>query len=91
MNKTECKKYLRKAYNRTIAHGKDITPNTIAEELKKVVEDQTQKYVAYSKIAVRNMQNSANEVITLKDLLEEIDILPQIYTEISAIERAKNI
>lgn len=91
MNKSECKKYLRKAYKKVIVHGKDITPKNIEEDMKRILEEQGQEYIAYSKIAVRNIQNSANGTIDLKNLLGEIDILPQIYTKVMAIDRAKNI
>ena len=91
MNKTECKKILKKAYKQAIAHNKNTTPSSIEEEMKNVLKEHGLEYIAYSKIAINNMQNSANDIITLKDLLEEIDILPRIYTKRLAIEKSKNI
>lgn len=91
MNKADCKKYLKRAYKQSIIHNKSITPKNIEEEIKNAMLEQSVEYIAYSKIAINNMENSANDVITLKDLLEEIDILPKIYTKIAAIDRAKNL
>ncbi len=91
MNRTKCKKYLTKAYTHTIAQNKSITPENIEMEMKKVIEQENLEYIAYSKIAVYDMQNSANEMITLNDLLKEVDILPEVYTKMAAILRAKKI
>lgn len=91
MNKTECKKILKKAYRQAIAHNKSITPSSIEEEIKVVINEHSLEYIAYSKLAINNMQHSANDTITLKDLLAEIDILPRIYTKRLAIEKSKNI
>jgi len=91
MNKNECKKYLKKAYKQVIAHNKSITPKNIEDEMKKVIDEQGIEYIAYAKIAVDNMKTSANEVITIKDLINEIDVLPRIYTTLSAIKKAENL
>lgn len=91
MNKSDCKKYLKRAYKQIIAHNKSITSENIENEMKKVMEEQVLEYIAYSKIAVHNMQKSANEIITLKDLEGEIDVLPRIYTKIAAIKKAENL
>lgn len=37
------------------------------------------------------MKNRANSIITLNDLLGEIDFLPKIYTEYAAIEKAEKL
>lgn len=91
MNKVECKKYLRRAYKNAIAHNKSITPKNIEDEIRKVIEEANEEYIAYSKIAVSNMQNTANTIITLNDVLGEIDVLQQIYTEREAIQYAKKL
>ena len=83
MNKADCKKQLKKAYKQVIAQNKEITTNSIEEEMKKVMQEQMLEYIAYSKLA--------NEFITLKHLLEEIDILPKIYTKIKAIQISENL
>lgn len=86
MNKTECKKYLRRGYKKAIAHKKSITPKNIEDEMRNAMKEEAEGYIAYSKIAVRNMQECANDIITLKDLMNEIDILPTIYSERTAID-----
>lgn len=91
MNKAECKKFLRKAYKSAIAHNKSITPQNIEDEMKKVIEDEGKIYIAYAKIATYNMNTTANEIITLNDLMEEINFLPKIYTKFSAVKRARNL
>lgn len=91
MNKVECKKYLKRAYKQVIAHNKSITPRNIEDEMKSVIDEQRLEYIAFAKIAADNMQNCANEDITLRDLINEIDVLPRIYTTLSAIQKAENL
>lgn len=91
MNKNDCKKYLKKAYKQIIAQNKTITPQNIEDEMKKVINEQGLEYIAYSKIAVGNMLTSANSVITLNDLMSEIDVLPTIYTKRAAIDYSMKI
>lgn len=91
MNKADCKKQLKKVYKQVIAQNKEITTKSIEEEMKKVMQEQMLEYIAYSKLAVSTLKNSANEVITLKHLLEEIDVLPKIYTKIKAIQISENL
>lgn len=91
MNKNDCKKYLKKAYKQIIAQNKTITPQNIEDEMKKVINEQGLEYIAYSKIAVDNMLTSANSVITLNDLMSEIDVLPTIYTKRAAIDYSMKI
>lgn len=91
MNKADCKKQLKKAYKQVIAQNKEITTKSIEEEMKKVMQEQMLEYIAYSKLAVSTLKNSGNEVITLKHLLEEIDVLPKIYTKIKAIQISENL
>lgn len=91
MNKSNCKKYLRNAYRQIIANNKEITPENIENEMIKVINKEAKEYIAYAKIAVDNMKNSANSIITLNDLLGEIDFLPKIYTKYAAIEKAEKL
>lgn len=71
--------------------SKSITPSSIEEEIKVIINEYSLEYIAYSKLAINNMKHGANDTITLKDLLAEIDILPRIYTKRLAIEKSKNI
>lgn len=92
MNKLICKKYIKKAYNNLVLFNKDITEQNMEEEMKYVIDKDIEEYIAYSKIAVNNMKNSCLiDGIKLKSLLSEIDILPQIYTKVAAIEKAKKL
>lgn len=79
MNKQDCKKYIKRAYKNLINSNKEITPDNMEKEMIKEIKKQGSEYIAYSKIAVSNMLNSANSLITLNDLLEEIDVLVKIY------------
>ena len=79
MNKQDCKKYIKRAYKNLINSNKEITPDNIKKEMIKEIKKQGSEYIAYSKIAVSNMLNSANSTITLNDLLEEIEVLVKIY------------
>ncbi len=79
MNKQDCKKYIKRAYKNLINSNKEITPDNMEKEMIKEIKKQGSEYIAYSKIAVSNMLNSANSTITLNDLLEEIDVLVKIY------------
>ena len=79
MNKQDCKKYIKRAYKNLMNSNKEITPDNMEKEMIKEIKKQGSEYIAYSKIAVSNMLNSANSLITLNDLLEEIDVLVKIY------------
>ena len=79
MLKSQSKKYIKRAYKNLINSNKEITPDNMEKEMIKEIKKQGSEYIAYSKIAVSNMLNSANSTITLNDLLEEIDVLVKIY------------
>ena len=87
MNKQDCKKYIKRAYKNLINSNKEITPDTMEKEMIKEIKKQGSEYIAYSKIAVSNMLNSANSLITLNDLLEEIDVLVKIYPHTPKLNR----
>ena len=87
MNKQDCKKYIKRAYKNLINSNKEITPDNTEKEMIKEIKKQGSEYIAYSKIAVSNMLNSANSLITLNDLLEEIDVLVKIYPHTPKLNR----
>ena len=87
MNKQDCKKYIKRAYKNLINSNKEITPDNMEKEMIKEIKKQGSEYIAYSKIAVSNMLNSANSLITLNDLLEEIDVLVKIYAHTPKLNR----
>ena len=87
MNKQDCKKYIKRAYKNLINSNKEITPDNMEKEMIKEIKKQGSEYIAYSKIAVSNMLNSANSLITLNDLLEEIDVRVKIYPHTPKLNR----
>lgn len=87
MNKRDCKKYIKRAYKNLINSNKEITQDNMEKEMIKEIKKQGSEYIAYSKIAVSNMLNSANSLITLNDLLEEIDVLVKIYPHTPKLNR----
>lgn len=87
MNKQDCKKYIKRAYKNLINSNKEITPDNMEKEMIKEIKKQGSEYIAYSKIAVSNMLNSTNSLITLNDLLEEIDVLVKIYPHTPKLNR----
>lgn len=87
MNKQDCKKYIKRAYKNLINSNKEITPDNMEKEMIKEIKKQGSEYIAYSKIAVSNMLNSANSLLTLNDLLEEIDVLVKIYPHTPKLNR----
>lgn len=80
MNKTECKKYLRKAFNNIKKQNKTITIENLEREMNKIIEIDSNIYIDYSKIALKNLLAAPNE-ITAQNLTEQIDIIQKIYTE----------
>ena len=80
MNKTECKKYLRKAFNNIKKQNKSITIENLEREMNKIIEIDSNIYIDYSKIALKNLLAAPNE-ITAQNLTEQIDIIQKIYTE----------
>lgn len=80
MNKTECKKYLRRAFNNIKKQNKSLTPDNLEIEMKKIIEIDANIYIDYSKIALKNLLIAPNEV-TAQSLTQEIDIIQKIYTE----------
>lgn len=87
MNKTECKKYLRKAFNNIKKQNKTITIENLEREMNKIIEIDSNIYIDYSKIALKNLLAAPNE-ITAQNLTEQIDIIQKIYTERQIILKA---
>lgn len=91
MDKKDCKKYIKRAYKKIILNKEILNVKSIEHYMKNVTEEQMIEYISYSKIAINNMLNSGNIEITLKDLLGQIDILPQVYTKNDAIFTANKL
>lgn len=90
MNKNECKKYIKRAFNRMKIQSKSMTPENIAIEMKREIDNESEIYIAYAKLAMHNLNNSATE-ITAKQLAMQIDVVPQIYNPIDAIIKSKSL
>ncbi len=72
-------------------YNKSLNTTNIEYEMENVTKEQMTEYIAYSKIAIHNMQKSGNLEIKLKDLLSQIDILPKIYSKDQAINTANKL
>lgn len=90
MNKRECKKYIRKAFSNLKAQSKEISTSSLSLEMEKVIDQEKQVYIAYAKIGLYLIENSANEV-TSNEVIKEIDIIPQIYSLDDLLKNAKTI
>ena len=90
MNKRECKKYIRKAFSNLKAHQKKISIENLSMEMDKVIEQEKQVYIAYAKIGLYLIKNSANE-ITANEIIKEIDVIPQVYSLDDLLKKANTI
>lgn len=90
MNKNECKKYIKRAYTRMLVESKEMTPRNIAIEMEKEIKDESKVYIAYAKLAMHNLNKSASE-ITSKQLKEQIDVIPNIYSKIEVLSKAEKL
>ena len=90
MNKRECKKYKRKAFLNLKAQSKKISIENLSMEMDKVIEQEKQVYIAYAKIGLYLIKNSANE-ITANEIIKEIDVIPQVYSLDDLLKKANTI
>ncbi len=90
MNKRECKKYIRKAFLNLKAQSKKISIENLSMEMDKVIEQEKQVYIAYAKIGLYLIKNSANE-ITANEIIKEIDVIPQVYSLDDLLKKANTI
>ena len=90
MNKRECKKYIRKAFLNLKAQSKKISIENLSMEMDKVIEQEKQVYIAYAKIGLYLIKNSANE-ITANEIIKEIDVIPQVYSLDYLLKKANTI
>lgn len=59
-------------------------------EMDKVIEQEKQVYIAYAKIGLYLIKNSANE-ITANEIIKEIDVIPQVYSLDDLLKKANTI
>lgn len=90
MNKTECKRYIKKAYMQLLSKRKDINIENIKLEMLKVMHSELNEYIAYMKIGMHNLQRSAND-ISVYDLMAQIDVIPEIYSKEDLIFKADKL
>lgn len=90
MNKSECKKYIKRAYSRMAFQSKEMTPENIAIEMEREIKNESKYFIAYAKLAMHNLNNSASE-ITAKQLEAQIDVIPKVYNEVEVIIKAKEL
>lgn len=90
MNKNECKKYIKKAFNNIKAQNKSITINNLENEMLNLINEDRELYIAYGKMALYTLLNSAS-FITDKDLEKEVDVLKIIYKDNKILEKASNL
>lgn len=90
MNKTELKKYIKRAYARMKYQSKAMTPENIAIEMDREIKNESKIYIAYAKLAMHDLNKSASKV-TAKQLVAQIDVIPNIYSQIDVMFKAKNL
>lgn len=90
MNKRECKKYIKQAFNKLSLQNMEINPKNLEICMKRVIKEEERIYVAYGKMAMYLLNNSATE-ITAKQLAEEVDIIPRVYNEIDLINKTESM
>lgn len=90
MNKNECKKYIKRAYFKLFSQKKSMTPENLAIEMRREINNEADIYISYAKLAIHNLNKSATKV-TDKELASQIDILPTIYNQSCAIQKAMRL
>lgn len=90
MNKTELKKYIKRAYARMEYQSKAMTPENIAIEMDREIKNESKIYIAYAKLAMHNLNKSASKV-TAKQLAAQIDVIPNVYSQIDVMLKAKKM
>lgn len=90
MNKRECKKYIKQAFHVLSSQNMSMNPKNLEICMKKVIKQEERIYVAYGKMAMYLLNNSATD-ITAKQLAEEIDVIPRIYSEIDLVNKTESM
>ena len=84
MNRVECKKYIRKALKKISAKNISISEENLERCIKEVINDESRLYIAYGKMALHILKNSATE-IAAKTLIGELDVIPRLYSDYEII------
>lgn len=70
--------------------NKKITIEELESNLDKLLDKNKEIIIAYAKVALDNINHSANEV-TAREMEAQIQILKDLYTTEKLIERAKKL
>lgn len=84
MNKVECKKYIRNALKKISAKNISISEENLERCMKEAISDESRLYVAYGKMALHILKNSATE-INAKTLINELDVIQRLYSDYEII------
>lgn len=90
MNKTELKKYIKRAYARMKYQSKAMTPENIAIEMDREIKNESKIYIAYAKVAIHDLNKSASD-ITAKQLVSEINCLAKIYNQQDVMRKSQTL
>lgn len=90
MTKKEFNKYLKNAFARIKMQNKSLTPKNLEIELTNEIIKDNDVYIAYAKVALHNLINSAN-IITLPDIIKEIDAVKNLYYINDLLIKANNL
>lgn len=90
MNKVECKKYIRRAYSQMALQSKSMTPENIAIEMERQINNESKVYIAYAKLAMHNLNKSASS-ITAKQLASEINCISKVHNQQDVMTKSQNL
>lgn len=90
MNRTECKKYLNRAYKNLTYRGIEINIENVETEIKNEMNREYKFIIPYCKVAINTLKNSATK-ITGKQLMNEIDVIARLYKLEQVIDVAKKL
>ncbi len=90
MNKSECKSYIKKSIKNILQNNRTITLKNLEIEMNRVMKDKYKEYIAYAKISLHTLRNSANDILP-KDVADELDSICKLYNKVEIIEKAKEI
>ena len=82
--------YIEEVILKLKAENKKITIEELENSLDKLLDKNKEIIIAYAKVALDNINHSANEV-TAREMEAQIQILKDLYTTEKLIERAKKL
>lgn len=82
--------YIEEVILKLKAENQKITIEELEKNLDKLLDKNKEIIIAYAKVALDNINHSANEV-TAREMEAQIQILKDLYTTEKLIERAKKL